>query len=318
MTTPTDSRRTDSASKGEKLAFRISQILGLLHQGVALDKHRLAEQFQVDVRTIERDLGQRLQGVVERDASGQWRLTAQARSTVPTQYLDEYADLAGTRQLFPDTSRGYLLDQIATPKSQRSTRVQPIPAEDLRSQTADFRQLQAAITARHECRFTYKNKPRQVQPYRLIHRLGVWYLAATEVGKLKNFSVALINDLAVDAEKAFRPDAAHIDYINRKEDVWFTQDVTEVLLRVDAEVAHYFTRRPLLPNQTQYTNSDGSLTVRAQASHPQQVLPVVRYWLPHVRILEPVEWHMDLMQGLRCVIDAWICPIMSKFNSLKS
>lgn len=49
-----------SASKGEKLAQRLSQILARLHQGAAVDKHQLAQDFQVDVRTIERDLGERL------------------------------------------------------------------------------------------------------------------------------------------------------------------------------------------------------------------------------------------------------------------
>ena len=49
-----------TVSKGEKLAQRLSQILARLHQGDALDKYQLAKDFLVDVRTIERDLSERL------------------------------------------------------------------------------------------------------------------------------------------------------------------------------------------------------------------------------------------------------------------
>lgn len=66
------STSASSASKGEKLAQRLSQILARLHQGDAVDKHQLAQDFQVDVRTIERDLGERLCGIVERSVDGQW------------------------------------------------------------------------------------------------------------------------------------------------------------------------------------------------------------------------------------------------------
>ena len=46
-------------TKAEKLAHRLSGILARLHQGASLDKHELVREFGVDVRTIERDLGQR-------------------------------------------------------------------------------------------------------------------------------------------------------------------------------------------------------------------------------------------------------------------
>ena len=48
-------------------------------------------------------------------------------------------------------------------------------------------------------------KPRHAQPYRLIHKNGVWYLAAVEGGRLKNFSVALIADLQVEKRGASLP-----------------------------------------------------------------------------------------------------------------
>jgi hypothetical protein len=32
---------------------------------------------------------------------------------------------------------------------------------------------------------------------------------------------------------------------------------------------------------------------------------VVRYWLPNVRIVKPVEWHEELVAGLRQALVVW-------------
>ena len=178
MNTPA-ARRT--SAKGEKLAQRLAEILAQLHQGDIVDKHRLARDFEVDVRTIERDLGERLYGIAERTPEGRWQLSHAARTSIPASHLGIYARLAGTEHLFPDNSLRYHLGLLDTQQpAGHAVRVQPMPCEDLQGQGPQFALLQRAIERYHECRFTYKAKPRHVQPYRLIHNNGVWYLAAAE------------------------------------------------------------------------------------------------------------------------------------------
>lgn len=286
-----------TSPKGEKLAQRLSHILALLHQGDAIDKHQLAQRFGVDLRTIERDLGERLRDIAERNGDGRWQLAQAARSSIPAKHLHGYAQLVGAAHVFPDPSLGYLIAQLEKPESRRAVCVQPTPSEDLRERSPDFAhfaQLQAAIEQRNECRFTYKGKPRHAQPYRLIHKNGVWYLAAEEAERLKNFSVALIESLRVDEACHFTPKPAHQSYIDGKDDIWFTETSTEVLLRVAPAITHYFTRRAQLPQQQQRLDDDGSLLVTTHINHINQLLPVVRYWLPHVRIIRPTSWQQDL------------------------
>ncbi|HEX5344436.1 MAG TPA: WYL domain-containing protein [Duganella sp.] len=291
-------------TKGEKLAQRLSRILARLHQGDRIDKHQLAEEHDVDVRTIERDLGERLLGIAERDADGYWQLTHAARSTIPVKHLQSYARLSGTEHLFPNGSLSYLLEQLSVPELNRATQVQATPREDLNG-ARTFTALQAAIVNRHPCRFLYKGRPRDAAPYRLIHKNGIWYLAAEEGERLKSFSVALIDRLEVDETARFTFKPAHADYIDAKDDVWFTAETTEVLLRVAPAASHYFRRQQLLPHQQQRGDSDGSLLVTTQINHINQLLPVVRHWLPHVRIIQPLEWHEELVRGLRQALQMW-------------
>lgn len=312
--------------KGEKLAQRLSHIIALLHQGDILDKQQLAQQFGVDVRTIERDLFERLKGIAERTPEGEWRIASARRSTIPARYLSEYSQLAGAAALFPDASLPRLIGQIETRPADRGLHVQPVPEEDLRGQSRTFEQLQTAVQQHRPCQFIYKGKPRQTHPYRLIHKNGIWYLAAAELNaqtgaqkgaktgaqQLKNFSVARIEALRVDEHAHFAPQPEHLAYLERQPDIWFTQQPEKATLRVAAAVAHYFTRRDLLPGQITRADADGSLLVTATIHHPQQLLPIVRYWMPHVRILEPQEWEEQLIHSVQETLRQWLPETRAK------
>jgi len=302
--TSTNASTVESRTKGEKMGERFGQILNLLFQGVKIDKHALALRLDVGIRTIERDL-QRLSPVVERNAEGQLQLSQSALGIVPVRHLGAYASLTGTEALFPDSSLQFILKQLDTPEADRPLKVQALGSEDLHGHRQLFEDLYAAIQAQHECSFTYKGKSRRTEPYRLLHKNGVWYLAALEGGVLKNFNVGLIDALKVDHTSRFVIDPVHTAYIDGQGDVWFTTTSTEVLLRVAPSAAHYFARRDLLPGQQHRDGGDGSLLVTCQINHPQQLLPVVRYWLPHVRIVRPVALHEALMASLEQARVQW-------------
>lgn len=110
----------------------------------------------------------------------------------------------------------------------------------------------------------------------------------------------------------FAPQPEHLAYLERQPDIWFTQQPVEATLRVAAAVAHYFTRRDLLPGQITRTDADGSLLVTATIHHPQQLLPIVRYWMPHVRILEPQEWEEQLIHSVQETLRQWLPETRTK------
>ena len=304
---PPPLRDEGQLAKGQKLAQRITHILALLYQGDTIDKHQLAEQFGVAVRTIERDLGERLAGIIEPTDGGGWQLRPEHRASIPATHLGSYARMAGVQHVFPDRSLPWLIRQLETPADARGLQVQPAPEEDIAA--PHFAALQAACQQHRPCRFTYSGKAREVQPYRLIHKGGAWYLAAFEpsadLDHPKAFSLARIKALRVDDGTTFRPEQRHLDYLASQSDIWFTASATRVMLRVAAPVAHYFRQRELLPQQAAQESEGGSLIVTASIHHPTQLLPVVRYWMPHVRIIEPRAWEQTLIAELRQTLAAW-------------
>lgn len=52
-------------------------------------------------------------------------------------------------------------------------------------------------------------------------------------------------------------------------------------------ISHYFLRRDLLPEQELLEEQQDGVTLRCQAAHENQILPLLFYWLPNIQITEP-------------------------------
>jgi len=77
------------------------------------------------------------------------------------------------------------------------------------------------------------------------------------------------------------------------------EEKREIVLKVAKEVARYFKRRKLIANQViEKELEDGGLIVSAKVGHPNQVLPIVRYWIPHIRVISPEGLQADLEREL--------------------
>lgn len=71
------------------------------------------------------------------------------------------------------------------------------------------------------------------------------------------------------------------------------------MLKVGKDVAHYFRRRKLIANQvTEKELEDGGLILSARVGHPNQVIPIVRYWIPHLRIISPESLQVEIEIGI--------------------
>lgn len=269
----------------EKLATRLASILLKLNQGESFSPQELADEFRVGERTIYRDLN-RLSGIAERSSDGKYRLVPEYRGKLRPKDLETFAQLVGVEDLFPQNNFRFLMALLDT-LSQSSFLVRGHHYEKLKPHDAQFQQLDKAIRDNKRCTLTYADKRRTLEPYRLVNNKGIWYLAATDEERLKSFSLSRISLLVV-GDEGFDPRADIQRQIEDEDDVWFGEEKTEVLLSVAPQVAYYFKRRKLLPLQViDKELENGGLIVSSRVSDANQVLPLVRYWIPHVRILEP-------------------------------
>jgi predicted DNA-binding transcriptional regulator YafY len=167
--------------------------------------------------------------------------------------------------------------------------------EDLSGRSHEFRSLEAAINACWEISFRYVKGDKstvfdKVQPHQLVNHNGIWYLAASHDGKVKTFSVGRMGGLLV-TDKAFTRKSGTRERLQEAKGIWIGNGPsTDAILTISSSAAPFFTRRQLLPHQeiTQ-EKSDGSLLIKCRYNHPLEIVPVIKYWIPHVRVNSPTK-----------------------------
>ena len=177
--------------------------------------------------------------------------------------------------------------------------------EDLSGREDSFRQLKQAIEQRQTVSFRYRKPEGEklvqgAQPYRLVNQSGIWYLAANDGGTLKSYTFTKMNGLLVEREQHFEPDPAMVARLEQEDSIWLNAQKTEVVLKIGRDAAGYFQRRQLIAGQKiEKELADGGLLVSCLIAHPNQILPIVRYWLPNIRIISPEGLQAELEQQLR-------------------
>ncbi len=291
-----------SADFHDTLVYRLAQILIKLNQGERLDPSNLAEEFGVNLRTIQRDLNQRFAYLPLQKANGRYYLDPVFLGKLSTRDIERFASLAGVRGLFPSLNDNFLRD-IFDNRVQEAWLVKGHHYENLAGKEQQFKDFERAIASRLQVAFDYQ-KPeglklyRAASPYKLVNHKGIWYLAALDADKLKAFSFSKISNVAV-LESGFAW-AKEIDNRLAQEDgIWLSENPLDVVLNIGPEVAAYFKRRKLIANQIiEQELSDGSLIVSTRVGHPNQVLPIIRYWIPHIRIVRPQSLKQEFEQSI--------------------
>ena len=89
-----------------------------------------------------------------------------------------------------------------------------------------------------------------------------------------------------------------------EESIWFGQEKQEIILTVHSDVALHFKQRPLLPEQNIIkVLDDGGLLLSSRITHHTQLLPLVRYWIPHLKIVSPEGLQDTMEKGLKEYLD---------------
>lgn len=291
-----------TSNNHDTLVYRLAQMLVKLNQGEKLDPQALADEFGVNLRTVQRDLNERFAYLPLQKTNGRYSLDPTFLGKLNTRDIERFASLAGVRGLFPSLSDDFLRDIFDT-RIQSALLIKGHHYENLAGKENTFRQLEQAIIARRHVAFDYKKengtKPyAAVAPFKLMNHKGIWYLAARDGDKLKTFSFAKIECLRL-LDTQFEPDLEMDKTLAEEDGIWLGEDKKEIVLKIAREVAGYFKRRRLIANQViEKELEDGGLIVSAKVGHPNQVIPIVRYWIPHIRIISPEGLQADMEQEL--------------------
>lgn len=270
----------------DKLSTRLTQILTKFNNGERFTIIELAQEFSVSTRTIERDLKKFSYLPIKKDGK-YYSLEEYALGKLNFDDIKNFAIFSGIKSLYPSLTNQFL-QEILNDKINKAYLVNNSSFEDIEKKQDVFEKLSSSIIEQNIISFIYNDKNRVVKPYKLINTNGIWYLSVTQDEEIKTYTFSKIKDLKISNDK-FTQDKSVLKKIEESEINFLSKDTKEVILQVQNSAKEYFLRKKVLSNMKIVDNTDEYFVVSTNISFDDEILNIVKQWIPYIEILKPIE-----------------------------
>lgn len=287
----------------DKILTRLTIILARLNDGEALSVKELAEEFNVSTRTLQRDLNERLSAFPVYQDKRKWKMqdgfkVEKAKSIEEQLVLDIIEKMTENIGGKFATTSHKLLSKI------KNEDFNPIYTklniEDISDRFDDIQIIEKAIKDKLELACNYKNDREgsfrtNVQPLKIVNYEGFWYLLAFRDGYVQKYYIKTLSNIQ-PTDKTFTVDENIEELLENSINIWFKSNIEpfEVRLYADEVATKYFKRKALPTQQIETLNQDGTMEFTVTITDEMEIIPIVKYWLPHLRVLEPL-WVSEMI-----------------------
>jgi predicted DNA-binding transcriptional regulator YafY len=285
----------------DKILTRLTTILSRLNDGEALSVKELAKEFNTSDRTIQRDFNERQVSFPIYQENKKWKMqdgfrvekTKSLEDEIVLDIIEKITEGIGGKF---STKAHKLLSKI------KNEDFNPIYTklniEDISSKFSEIQTLENAIKEKLEVEYVYddeKHPPYKtiIKPLKIANYEGFWYLIALREDTLQKYYLKNISNVKATSN-TFTSDSKLENLLENSVSIWFQKDIEpfEVKIYANKIAAKYFKRRPLPTQQIESLSKDGSMEFVIKITHEMEILPIIKYWLPHMRVIEP-QWIQD-------------------------
>lgn len=231
------------SNKHEKLAYRLVGILSKLNAGQRLDSHQLAKEFHIDIRTIQRDLNERLNFLAWNERGPRYYSLDKAKlGHLFPEDIERFARFCSIQDLLPQIDRRFYQEHLT-----QSVQIKGFQYEDVKHRQTEFNLIHQAIETKRQIEFNYtkagenSGKYYLLEPYALLNRNGIWYVIGvdTQAGKQKTFCFTQIRALFMRPE-TFTPNSQLLAAIQENDSISHGNQLSEVIVKIAAQAALIF------------------------------------------------------------------------------
>jgi predicted DNA-binding transcriptional regulator YafY len=292
--------------------MRVGQMLKLFLEKERVTTATFSREFHTTPRTIQRDLSflKQCGFPVTEAGPGVYRLDKDIFKNFELFDENELALIVALKCAVSQLGQPFqkAADEVFN-RLYQATASQPIYIHVDESVPLDARlmnRLLKAIRSKRRVSFHYasvNSHPATVDPYKIVHYDGFWYLVAREdgTGIIKRYALDKLKELKMLSE-SFPAVPANLDELLRQSaNIWFCEERNlEVVIEVNKKAADYFKRRKIFPTQElRKEKPDGSLIVIFKVGNYEEIRDILKAWLPNVRILSPENMKKSFAAELR-------------------
>jgi predicted DNA-binding transcriptional regulator YafY len=296
-----------------KKLYRLVRILNRLETEGKVSPRELADEFNVSMRTAQRD--------IELINMAEFPLVAMTKGIYTfmpgfsLKRLPMSSEEASLLAFMCDIAKSMGGDFEKSFKSLHSkvvltaNRESPFHAILPATPQADIpftEELRTAIEESRKVEIRYSNgKGYRLRPLKIVYFDGFWYLFAHVEGRPYNQTFRFDRITAVELlNEHFEPPKNIDTILEAKKSIWFgLKRNINVLLKVGADVVPYFKAAAYLPEQRIVrTEKDGSILLATRVSHLMEVRPTIFRWMPFIKVLKPRELRDEVRKVVRAYL----------------
>lgn len=287
----------------DKKIFRLVSILNKLNGGGKVRSSELAGEFNVSIRSVQRDLDllnmtgfpldipeKGVYSFMPGFSLRKLMLTNEEASLLT--FFHEIADSLGNN--FSQSFRSLVSKVLA--REDDSPFYVKLP--EIRDRMKNFpfvKELEEAIRDDRKVSIKYETdkgiEVHKLCPLKLVNFEGFWYLLAMPDKKreFRKFRSEKIKGLEL-LDEGFDPPKNVRSVLDRSVNIWFTEHPGEkILLEIDKDAAHYFKKKIYFPDQRIVKEKkDGSLVLETHANF-NEVIRTIVHWIPDIQVIKPKE-----------------------------
>ena len=294
----------------DKTLTRLNAILARLNNGESLSVKELAEEFNVSIRTIQRDFNEKLVGLypIYQDKR-KWKMqdgykiekAPSVEDTIVLDILEKLTDGLGSHF---STKAKALLSKI------KNETFNPIYAkldlEDISTHIKEIALLEEAIKSQKHIQCTYQTVSAykvELKPLKIVNFEGFWYLIALDAknDKLKKYHLKSLSTIK-SLETTFKKSQEIDKLLDNATNIWFdpNKEPFEVVLFLDKAAAKILKCKPISNSQRViHTYKDGSCDISLKITHEREILSIIQYWIPHIKVISPLSLQEKIMQNIQ-------------------
>lgn len=292
----------------DKTLTRLIGILTKLSNNERFTTTELAEEYNVTVRTIQYDVNRLISSYpITKDKEGKlifepgfsFKRTTLSNDEIIflTLALEQFNDVDDIDKIKDTIYKKIVHQQFYSPYFIRYDHL-----EDIDVNSPHISLLENSIQNQEITRIDFTDKSVELEIYKIAAFYGFWYLFARDIddGKTKTFKLSKIKRI-IPLNRYHATPRERIEQILQKAHSAFYDDGNSFIVRikVNPEVSQFFRAKEFIQSQKiEQEFADGSLHVSFEVSHDEDVDNIIKAWLPHVEILEPIRFRNKLTDEL--------------------
>jgi len=291
----------------DTLLFRLTNILTKLSNNEQPNVKELAEEFNVSVRTIQRDLYSRLN-----------KFPIIVNNNKKLQFLDGFTlnrTKLNTEEIMTVTLSLELIKNKGTEFNKASNKlmnkfmyqsifnpyyIKPTPSEQIDTNSSMLNTIEDAIERKNCIELTFKSTNKSIlSPLKIMNFEGFWYLLSQKENIVTIDMISQIQSIEILNNK-FNITEEEKNLYERIHTPFFQQNESfKVKIKATSKIAHYFKLKNFLPSQKIIEeSSDGSITISYKVSHIEEIDNLIKSFLPDVIVLEPKKYREQLLKEM--------------------